>query len=441
MAGCSGSGDGSSGETPTPTDSETSEVGNDDSVSNDVSDTPDNTPDIVTPTDDDSATDDDSETDNDSVVVNPVIQNTVQVTFDITVPAYQSSELRIELDWGDMNLTAAWVGDEYWSASSELPTDTEDLLIVTFYDYNGDIVLARFSQEFRTGSNATVAFQISADQFDSNQFDDDGDGINNLDELIAGRDPTVDEDSLLEIVNVYHISQDNRMSITDEFERRLSEVRPISIMTEEFPTSSSSITLDINIDSGGTGTLSHEYRFGSQSIRHTGTRTHSDNAISWEASRFAFDGDYHHRVAVNNTVTFVDENTRTFYEEIDASNTGTYQFRWESSIDLTARLIEGTSLCEPLYGTMRARDSDNRDGLSVAEATASKEKDDLYWRVVVVYTDTQFITVAPDIVTTRSNEFFARNLRIGSISNASDSGSASASDFDSPTFLCDFVEF
>jgi len=110
----------------------------------------------------------------------------------------------------------------------------------------------------------------------------------------------------------------------------------------------------INIDSEGTGTLSRVNQFGSQTITHSGTSTYSDNTVSWDASRYAYDGDYRHHGNVINTVTVVDENTRTV------------------------------------------------------------------WRVVEETTNTRFITKGPDVITSDTSEYFARNLS---------------------NYLCDFVEF
>ena len=80
------------------------------------------------------------------IVIDPLTQNRIFVSFEITVPAYQSNELRLEVVWGDMNITAAWVGDEFWTVSSELPSETEELLTITFFDNDGAIELASFSQ-------------------------------------------------------------------------------------------------------------------------------------------------------------------------------------------------------------------------------------------------------------------------------------------------------
>jgi len=119
-------------------------------------------------------------------VPDPLVQNQTVVDFSITVPAYMSDALQVRLIWGDTDITAQWVGDELWSISSELPTDTENVLLVTFNDANGDITLGSFEQNYRTGTNAFEGFTVTADQFNTSQWDTDADGISNIDELIAG---------------------------------------------------------------------------------------------------------------------------------------------------------------------------------------------------------------------------------------------------------------
>ena len=97
-----------------------------------------------------------------------------------------SDALQLRVVWGELDFIAEWVGDEFWSVSNEFPSDTENRLTVSFNDDNGAVTLGTFEQDFRTGTNASESFVISADQFDTDRWDSDGDGVSNINELIAG---------------------------------------------------------------------------------------------------------------------------------------------------------------------------------------------------------------------------------------------------------------
>lgn len=128
-----------------------------------------------------------------SPVVSQPSPATIRVGFDITVPAYMSNELQVRLDWGDINTTAEFIRDESWSITEIFPSNTENLLTVTFADRNGGIILGTVGNTFRTGTGISEIVQITADQFNTDRWDSDNDGVSNLDELLAGRNPDGDD--------------------------------------------------------------------------------------------------------------------------------------------------------------------------------------------------------------------------------------------------------
>ena len=121
----------------------------------------------------------------DMVVPDPLLQNTTRISFNISVPAYQSNALQVRLEWNDNELNASWVGDELWTVSDDFPISTDISLTVTFYDNNGAITLGSIDRAIRTGTNSSQLIEIQAEDFFTG-FDDDGDGISNLSELLAG---------------------------------------------------------------------------------------------------------------------------------------------------------------------------------------------------------------------------------------------------------------
>jgi len=374
--------------------------------------------------------------DNNQSMADPLIQNSVPVNFDITVPYYLSDELSLELRWGDINITASWVGGQFWSATGEFPTQTTHPLEITFYDRFGAIELARHTQQYSVGSNAEAALIITAEQFDANHFDNDADGKNNLEELNAGTDPLIDEASLLEIADSYAMSTYHsafsRLSVSSQFESRLPDDRPFvdTITIEpELNGQSQQVFGDFvfNFDANGNGTLNLNDIDGVGRFEPglSATRTHTDDSISWTGRVVTSDSEYVHRESATNTVSAIDENLYQFVQESSGGNYGTYKFEWETSADLTGQLIEGTSLCQPVSGTVTLtqrstyRTSAFETSINDYDITISKEIDDLYWRVTRVTNET-------DVV-----EYFARELQILFHPDKPDSA----------YFICDFVEF
>ena len=112
------------------------------------------------------------------------------VNFDITVPVYSSNSLRVSVVSNNKNLMASWVIDQSWSVSGEFSSNTEHPLVITFSDNNGALVLAQAETQFVTGSKASQLVTVNANQFDTTQWDDDGDGVSNLSEVTAGSNPS-----------------------------------------------------------------------------------------------------------------------------------------------------------------------------------------------------------------------------------------------------------
>lgn len=112
-----------------------------------------------------------------------------RVVFDIIVPDFVSNELQLQLRWGDKTINAAWLIDETWRATDIFPVDTGNRLSVTFFDGNGTLILGTYETDFRTGASPTHTLEIFPDQFETVQYDADGDGFSNLEESLSGTDP------------------------------------------------------------------------------------------------------------------------------------------------------------------------------------------------------------------------------------------------------------
>jgi len=369
-------------------------------------------------------------------IPDPLVLNSTQVDFGITVPAYQSDALQVRLIWGDTDVTAGWVGDELWSTSLELPTNIENTLSVTFSDSNGDIVLASFEQAYRTSSNAAEMFNITADQFNSEQWDDDADGISNLDESIMGTDPLIDENNLLEMrdsvsffYNEFEVYE-NRISAERPYSFNSEVVRPVQ---ESGPPRGTSQTIAISIDGDGNGTLSDFEQSGTapnwDEITIAANRIKTSESISWDVTENETNYGSFRRssTTATNTVSIIDDITRT-YEGVENFRTSNWESleEWSrtASYELRGVKLENSNLCEMIAGTITEVETRNWepdetglsvDGMTVISKTITKESGEIHWRVTEL---TETTNSTAEVV------FLARQL--GTVQKA--------------TFPCEFVD-
>ncbi len=329
----------------------------------------------------------------------------VQVTFDITAPAFHLDGVSVR-NARNISAVAERVSDLQWLMSSNLPSAQTYELEFDLIHRNGDVILARADIDVETGINASKTIYISADQFKSDSWDDDGDGVTNLDESLAGSHPLFDETVPpleREHLNVYSI---NAVSTLARFSRayedsiptdrpyfeHLEEVIP-EIYPEENVLGRNGIytTFTINIDEFGTGSFTNEYfRLEPYTNRHTedenATRTNTGHSILWEGRDYWFDSSAFRGEDGNFKVetTVVDEQMHRQIGEIDFESIGGGGTSVKFSYSLLGEQISDTE-CKPVAGTI-AHDGAMpiADRWIPTETTISKELSDAYWQVKVL---------------------------------------------------------
>ena len=324
----------------------------------------------------------------------PLIQNTTTITFDITVPAYQSNELKIEVLWQEISLVAQWVGDEHWQATGEFPTATEGPLSITFYDKNGALELAVFKQTFQTGINAGETVQVIADQFDRTPFDNDADGTNNLDELLAGSDPLAVEPKILPIR--FNYRGEAHGILLPKYEASARGPRPYSF-DEVVPLGSYALaptlvsSTSIAIDEFGNGSRFNKVQYMNSSNiaryheEQNATRTFSGSSVVWEGSDYLFNvnseysRDIHFAVEASRVDSQSMRVEATFeLDFLNESRAGDYQ---NTVYNLVVIASPDPKQCLPDRGTYNVTWGNSSEG-ETRSTTLTKNAGDEYWHVV-----------------------------------------------------------
>lgn len=340
-------------------------------------------------------------------VPDPMVQNTTDVSFEITVPTYQSNELQVRLKWGNADITANWIGDQFWSTTTELPTNTEHLMIVTFLDRNGAIILGSYETFYLTGINASEIIRIEADDFITETFDDDNDGVSNLSESIAGTDPLVENNAVLEvhesldeIDSLQRVFSPNVLRVVRLLESRVPDERPyeeyfIEQQPEvyDFTENSTTIEQSIDLDEFGSGSIAYSRTFigagrsSDQLVEISGTRSNQEGVITWLGSYSlnSVSAALRETDDFNITTTVINDRIRAQIGMVEmTANSSTHEPpKLLATFELSGDIIDGSKLCSPDSGSVNLSvfyyqasiESDVPDSTH----TMNKEPGDQYW--------------------------------------------------------------
>lgn len=329
---------------------------------------------------------------------------TTQVDFQIVVPVYQSNALQVRMVWGEKDVKATWVGDELWTISESFQMDMEHLLTVTFYDDNGDVVLASYEANYKTGFNDAESYFITADQFDTTRSDDDGDGLSNIAELIAGSDPFADESDLLETVAVdvttsanFWFSAESQNIPTYYDAELLTLTLPIDINEEVFvdnlpyQSDTKKKQIAISADGNGTYTKSHEIIYGQDApFRESsvGTRSRDGDTVEWsgtqlfQSSAVRYNGYVKEEFETSNTIgeqTLVHNSNGTITrKEASYESKGNITI-YNYAIVLDLDSMDSDNTCAVLTGNFSQTFEQQVDDPRLLDQTVSRSSPDDNW--------------------------------------------------------------
>ena len=346
-----------------------------------------------------------------------------RVLFDIRVPAYQSNALRVDIEWLGETLEAHWVGDEYWTALVDYPSERSGTLNIYFYDDNGGIVLGSYTANELTDERDNTVYRIMPDQFNTARWDDDLDGGGNLAELIAGTDPNVRADpSSLPVL--YTIPEPRNFADTYAnsllsrysagYEEKIPDARPYfsyETYEPEYQADGSfahgnSRTVNTQIDTLGNGSYSFENIFRdsntSTTERFVGNRSNTGTSINWEGSAYRLDTGAYRGYEFEFSVSTAKLNNDTFTQRGTISGGSIGYAVGEVSIDYNfiGSRIPGSDNCLATSGNASFNDRYDDDPFDIDSDVIGpinynfdvfKTPADEFWSVTVFDTDMQFV--------------------------------------------------
>lgn len=327
--------------------------------------------------------------------INPVSPLITRVDFEIMVPAYMSNQLQIDITWGSREIDVQWVGDESWFASEELPTNARLPLVIQFSDLDGDVVLGVHEADFETGGNASEIYVVTAENFNTEGWDDDNDGVSNLSESIAGTNPLIVEGPPLEVRDVYFDDGSFNVVLANvaRYESKLIELPYFEQLTEEAtdPYESRTYTsrvLTIDVDENGTGTFDDKNtdlvdRGDTTSVDYFATRTNTGDTISYVATRDWWNtgAAIGAHSSISSETEAVDAQSRFQIAELfNRASSGT-PFSEYIDYSLTGSIIEGTANCEASHGILSHKNTRFIVQGEERVISISKAVDDQYWYV------------------------------------------------------------
>jgi len=105
-----------------------------------------------------------------------------------------------------------------------------------------------------------------------------------------------------------------------------------------------------DIDANGNGSMSIETLPKARRNMRSGERLVLENSVQWSGA-WRYSDDYNYGQVFDSKIS-VDGDMRRLVEEASGSWIGFYSGRWETTVDVTGQLIEGTGFCKVASGTI-----------------------------------------------------------------------------------------